>query len=202
MKVFILFTLCACFVISIKVYHQSRVKKAYHRCLKRAADYQLTCKQATIADIFVIRRLAVAVWPRTYESILSPQQVIYMLNQNFSRSSLLNQMHAGNQFHIYFCNGQPVGFSSFGEIRSHIFQIDKLYILTEYQHLGIGRFAIQQIIKEVIEAKGTTLTLHVNRHNSARAFYEKMGFRITFWEDISIGNGFVRKDYLMELPIK
>jgi ribosomal protein S18 acetylase RimI-like enzyme len=183
------------------LYKRSKAKKVYHKLHHSTNSSHYSVKKATIADIDTIRSLALEVWPKTYSQILSPQQVIYMLNKKYSKSSLLNQMHAGNQFNIYFYKDKPVGFSSYSEVKSHVYKINKLYILTSYQRLGLGRFAINHIIKEITKEGAHTLILHVNKHNSAKLFYEKLGFYIKSYEETSIGNGFFRNDYLMELPL-
>ncbi|MGZ8545109.1 MAG: GNAT family N-acetyltransferase, partial [Flavisolibacter sp.] len=47
----------------------------------------------------------------------------------------------------------------------------------------------------------TVLRLNVNRNNSARSFYEKLGFEMIGEEDIDIGNGYFMNDYVMEKKI-
>jgi ribosomal protein S18 acetylase RimI-like enzyme len=53
-------------------------------------------------------------------------------------------------------------------------------------------------MNDVREKGGTALRLNVNRHNTAKSFYEKLGFIITGTEDADIGNGFFMNDYVME----
>ena len=50
-----------------------------------------------------------------------------------------------------------------------------------------------------MKAKGATvLQLNVNRHNTAKSFYEKLGFAVIKEEDIDIGSGYFMNDYIME----
>jgi ribosomal protein S18 acetylase RimI-like enzyme len=42
------------------------------------------------------------------------------------------------------------------------------------------------------------MQLNVNRHNRAKAFYERQGYHVILEEDIAIGDGFFMNDYRME----
>ena len=41
--------------------------------------------------------------------------------------------------------------------------------------------------------------LNVNKYNTAKLFYEKLGFKITKEEVIDIGNDYVMDDFVMNL---
>ena len=59
-------------------------------------------KKAESGDIPLIRELTFRVWPQTYASILSQEQIDYMLEMMYSESSLKKQMtEDGCQF--YYC---------------------------------------------------------------------------------------------------
>jgi diamine N-acetyltransferase len=60
---------------------------------------------------------------------------------------------------------------------------------------------MEQIIEKIKAEGATTLLLNVNRDNSAKTFYEKLGFAVLKVEDIDIGNGFFMNDYIMEKKI-
>ncbi|NCA21292.1 MAG: GNAT family N-acetyltransferase, partial [Crocinitomicaceae bacterium] len=49
-------------------------------------------KKATIDHIPVISKLAKEIWPRAYGSIISTQQLDYMLNLIYSPDALKNQI--------------------------------------------------------------------------------------------------------------
>ena len=47
----------------------------------------------------IIRSIAFRTWPETFESILSPDQIMYMLDQMYDLKALLEQvMEKGHQF--------------------------------------------------------------------------------------------------------
>lgn len=154
--------------------------------------------KASVGDIPLIRELTLKVWPQTYAAILSQEQIDYMLEMMYSEASLQQQMDAGCRFIIIKDEAEPVGFASYQEIKSTIFKLHKIYVLTSQQGKGTGRFMIDHIISEISKNGATALQLQVNRHNKARSFYEKIGFTVIEEADFDIGNGYFMNDYVME----
>ena len=153
---------------------------------------------ATVDDIPLIRELCFRVWPQTYASAISQEQIDYMLDKMYSSASLQKQMDTGSQFIIVYDKGEPVGFAAYLEKTPSVFKLDKIYILLSQQGKGTGRFVIDHIIDEIKNKGATALQLQVNRYNKARNFYEKMGFVIIEEKDFDIGQGFFMNDYVME----
>jgi RsiW-degrading membrane proteinase PrsW (M82 family)/ribosomal protein S18 acetylase RimI-like enzyme len=158
----------------------------------------LTITKASPAEIELIRELSTDVWPATYGSILSQEQIDYMLEQMYSPQALEKQMEEGHEFIIVSNAGVPIGFASYSEISPTVFKLHKIYILTLHQGRGMGRTVVEKIIEAVKERGCTKLQLNVNRHNTAKSFYEKLGFVVISEEDIDIGNGYFMNDYIME----
>jgi diamine N-acetyltransferase len=161
----------------------------------------LTIIPATEDDIPLIRLLANKIWPQAYSSIISKEQIDYMLELMYSAASLEKQMLNGALFIIVFDEGEPVGFASFGETSPAVFKLHKIYILPSQQGKGTGKFVIDYIIAEINGKGAASLQLQVNRRNKAKSFYEKLGFIIIKEFDFDIGNGYVMDDYLMEKKI-
>ena len=155
-------------------------------------------RRATAEDIPLIRELCFKVWPQTYASIVSQEQIDYMLEKMYSPASLQEQMEAGSQFIFVYEGDSPVGFASYFEKAPSVFKLDKIYVLISQQGKGTGRFVIDHIIDEIKKKGGTALQLQVNRHNKAKNFYEKLGFVVIEEKDFDIGNGHFMNDYMME----
>jgi RsiW-degrading membrane proteinase PrsW (M82 family)/GNAT superfamily N-acetyltransferase len=158
----------------------------------------LTLRKASDEDILLIRELSLQVWPQTYASILSPEQIQYMLNLMYSEAALHKQMQENHHFFIIYNAGIPIGFASYSETEPTIYKLHKIYILPQQQGRGTGRFVMERIIERVKEEGATALRLNVNRNNQALQFYKKLGFAALREEDIAIGGGFFMNDYLME----
>jgi diamine N-acetyltransferase len=158
-------------------------------------------RKASLADIPLIRQLCFQVWPQTYASIITAEQIDYMLDMMYSEASLEKQINDGAQFIFVYDETGPVGFASYQEIKPSVFKLHKLYVLPSQQGKGTGRYMIDHIIAEIKSAGATALQLQVNRRNKARNFYEKLGFSVIEECDFDIGNGWVMDDYVMERPI-
>jgi GNAT superfamily N-acetyltransferase len=159
-------------------------------------------RKATTGDIPLIRELTFAIWPQTYGSIISKEQLDYMLDMIYSPASLQKQMEQeGCSFIIVYDNRVPVAFASYNEVKPQTWKLNKIYILPSQQGKGTGKFIINHITDEIKTLHAKALQLQVNRHNKAKDFYEKLGFTIIETADFDIGNGFFMNDYVMELSL-
>lgn len=155
-------------------------------------------QKASVNDIPLIRELAFKVWPQTYASMISAEQIDYMLDMMYSEASLEKQIGDGARFIFIYENKEPVGFASYQKISPAIFKLHKLYVLPSQQGKGTGRYIIEHIISEIKPLGAKALQLQVNRRNNAKYFYEKNGFAVIKEYDFDIGNGYVMDDYVME----
>jgi len=162
----------------------------------------LSITKATIADIPLIRQLTFAIWPQTYSSIISKEQIDYMLEQMYDPATLQKQIEEdGCTFIIVYDDKEPVAFASYNETEPTTWKLNKIYILSTQQGKGTGKFIIHFIVDE-IKAKGAkALQLQVNRDNKAKDFYEKLGFKIIQTADFDIGNGYFMNDYVMSYEL-
>ena len=159
-------------------------------------------RKATVSDIPLIRQLTFAIWPQTYSSLLSPQQIDYMLELIYSEASLQKQMTTdGCTFIIVYDDGVPVAFASYSETAPYVWKLHKIYVLASQQGKGTGKFIIHYIADEIKPLNAKALQLQVKRDNPAQHFYAKLGFSIIASADFDIGNGYFMKDYIMELPV-
>ncbi len=186
------------FIVAIRL-SLKHIKK--HRLLSQQTynpTETMTIRKAYPADIPLIRDMAYKIWPSTYGSILSKEQIDYMLSWFYSEKELHEQMEQHVEFIIVYDGVHPVGFASFGLHEPRIYKLHKIYVLPSQQGRGTGRFIIDQL-KKAMKAKGAAaLQLNVNRQNNAKSFYEKLGFAVIKEEDIDIGNGYFMNDYVME----
>lgn len=156
-------------------------------------------------DLNIIQDLANKIWPDAYKSILSNEQLKYMLDKFYSISALQGQLLDRN--HIFLLandNNKNVGFASYELCCKNAHEgiskakLHKLYVLPELQSKGIGKLLLNEVEKRVKNSHCDYLFLNVNRNNKAQEFYKKYNFQITKTEDIAIGEGFLMEDYVME----
>ena len=162
----------------------------------------LSVQKATVANIPLIRKLTFAIWPQTYSSIISKEQIDYMLEMMYNPATLQKQMEEeGCMFIIVYEDGEPVAFASYNETETQIWKLNKIYILKTHQGKGNGKFIIKYIVDEIKAKHAKALQLQVNRQNKAKDFYEKLGFKIIKTADFDIGNDYFMNDYVMELAL-
>lgn len=165
----------------------------------RNSKNMYTIREATVNDVETIRQLATETWWPTYLPILEPEQVEFMLDEIYSHEKLTSQITQGTQTFLLLLEGEiPVAFAAYSprEDDPEIYKLHKIYCLPSTQGKGYGKILLQTVEHKVIEAGKNILELNVNRHNKARNFYEKMGFRIAYEADIPIGPYWMN-DYVM-----
>lgn len=156
-------------------------------------------KKATVNDVNVIREIAEAAWWPTYRNILSVDQIRYMLQTIYGQEIMLHQMETESQQYLLLLDGnQPVAFAAYLQEKKHLeaYKLEKLYCLPESQGKGFGKRLIEEVSQIAIRAGKKYLYLNVNRHNTAKVFYEKLDFQIVFETDIAIGPYWMN-DYVM-----
>ncbi|OQP59948.1 hypothetical protein A3860_35490 [Niastella vici] len=159
----------------------------------------INIRLANVEDLITVERLAREIWPVTYNSIVPPEHLAYMLdliyNNDRLRDQLLNQHHT---FLMVESDGKPVAFAHYSTIEPGVSKLHKIYVHQSTQGQGIGKQLIDYIISDLQSKPYHTLRLNVNRYNKARFFYEKNGFAIIKEEDVDLGNGVFMIDYVME----
>lgn len=159
----------------------------------------LKIRNAGAEDIPLIRQLAEAIWPDAYSKIISQEQLEYMLDLMYSDASLQKQFTDGCRFIIAMDDETPVGFASFQDIDPPVWKLHKLYVLTQQQGKGTGRFLINHIVDTIKPLGAKSLQLQVNKQNKAYHFYLKYGFTKLKELVLELERGFVMDDYVMEL---
>ena len=168
--------------------------------LRSRSNKMLTIKPAGLTQVLLINKLAHRIWPLAYKSIISADQMQYMLELIYSPSSLKKQMkNLGHKFVIVYNGKSPVGFASYSKkLKStDTFRLHKIYILQSEHGKGIGKLVLDNIIAGIQPNGAKFLELNVNRNNNAVEFYKKLGFTIISEEDIDIDNGYFMNDYVM-----
>ena len=165
-------------------------------------EKELNIRLADAYDINIIGWLAHQVWPVAYKDILNEAQLEYMLQLIYSPDSLKEQMQLKHQFLIAELNEEPIGFASYSSLADPgVFKLQKLYVLPGLHGKGLGKALLDFVTDEVRSLGAKTLRLNMNRHNKAKAFYERNGFIIVGEEDVDIGNNYYMNDYVMEKPL-
>ncbi|MFZ4455196.1 MAG: GNAT family N-acetyltransferase [Bacteroidales bacterium] len=157
--------------------------------------------EASLNDAPLLERLAREIWHLHYPSILSVEQIEFMLDVHYSIESIERSMNAGACWFTVEIEGVVVGFFSVARCNDKLWKLEKIYIHPSAHNRGIGREAIG-FLDTFLKQKGAiTLTLNVNRKNqNSIEAYRKFGFKIIREEDNYLGK-FLLDDYVMELEL-
>jgi len=160
----------------------------------------ITIRVANKADIPTIQEIAERTWPVSYEGIISPDQIRYMLDMMYNQDNIGSAITDPNQdFWLAEENDVVLGFCGIehGFPEAGITRIHKLYILPATQGCGLGKILLDQVENEARRHGNNKLHLNVNKLNKASGFYRKYGFTVDYEEVLDIGNGFVMDDFVM-----
>lgn len=156
----------------------------------------ITLVAATTTDIKEISDLANVIWQQHYPSIISQQQIDYMLQLMYSADSLMEQMEKKkHQFILIKVNAVSQGFISVHTENNREWFLNKFYINQVEASKGIGSKAFE-LLKEIIRPRKITLTVNRQNYKSIN-FYFKQGFKIERVADFDIGKGYVMNDFVM-----
>jgi len=158
-----------------------------------------TIKQATTDDAEAIQQLAHEIWWPTYSPILSTDQINYMLADRYSVDTISRQIKNNEQTYLLVIeDNKPVAFAAYSPDYKDfdIYRLHKLYLLPSTQGKGVGKFLLNAVYEGVRAAGKNILELNVHRSNPAKSFYDKMGFKVMYEDDIPFGPYFLN-DYIM-----
>ncbi|AVM51833.1 acetyltransferase (GNAT) family protein [Bacteroides zoogleoformans] len=163
-----------------------------------------TIKKATTADCELIHQLAQQIFPVTYQDILTPEQIDYMMEWMYSTENLSRQMEKEGHVYLLACKeDETAGYASVERQGEAVFHLQKIYVLPRYQGAHCGSFLFREAIRYIKEVHPAPcrLELNVNRNNKALHFYEHMGMHKLREGDFPIGNGYYMNDYIMGMEI-
>lgn len=163
---------------------------------------KVNIRSALATDALLISELANKIWWQAYASIISEEQIRFMLKEMYEPAFLSSQINKGIPFYIAELDNKACGFISAlpKEKQDKIYRIEKIYLLKETQGLGIGKKLINHV-EEIAKNRGfSTLELNVHRNNPATKFYQKEGFKIVKEVDIPYHH-FILNDYIMQKGI-
>lgn len=147
-----------------------------------------------------IQRLAHEIWHQVYPTIISMEQITYMLDLMYNMESLRRevrerQVHYAMMIH----DGEAAGYLAWeNKPGGDTTYLHKLYLKPALHGHGIGAKALVWVSERAREAGMRRLRLTVNKNNSAaiRA-YRRAGFEFEGEVCAGIGGGFVMDDYVM-----
>ncbi len=146
--------------------------------------------------------LADEIWHEWFPSILSAEQIDYMIDKFQSARAITEQINSGYTYYILRKGEARIGYTAIRPDSDGRLFLSKIYIKKEYRGNGYAR-EVFAFLKDYCRGHGlSAIWLTVNKHNdSSIAVYKKSGFRIIGEDVTDIGNGYVMDDYFFQLDI-
>ncbi|WP_139997291.1 GNAT family N-acetyltransferase [Paenibacillus paridis] len=156
----------------------------------------------TTEEMAEVAQLAAEIWREYYVSIITIEQIEYMIGKFQSVSAIADQIHhQGYEYYFIHNNESVVGYLSVKQEENKLF-LSKFYISKEHRGQGYASQAsafLEQLCKD---RNLSHIWLTVNRYNTSTIkVYEKKGFQTVREQMADIGNGFVMDDFIMEKEI-
>lgn len=151
-------------------------------------------------QIGTVSELASEIWHEHYPSIISKEQIDYMLHRFQSESAIRQQIDDGYHYALIIHDHEPIGYLAvLSDCDRGALFLSKIYVRKKSRGKGAGQAAIHYISEQAKKDGCGNIWLTVNRMNKiAIAAYERWGFTITEEVVADIGHGFVMDDYRME----
>lgn len=154
-------------------------------------------------EIASLAQLASDIWHEYFVTIISKEQINYMMEKFQSVPALTDQItNQGYEYYFMTSQGDPMGYLGIKQDAGKLF-LSKFYIQKEHRGKGYASQAMELLVEMCRKRNLGAIWLTVNRHNASTiAVYEKKGFRIIRTQVADIGNGFVMDDFVMEKEIE
>ena len=156
----------------------------------------------TPESIAKVATLAEEIWTEHYASILSAEQIRYMVD-TFQSAEAIGRQLAEQHYRYYLveAGGKTVGYVGIQPGEGRLF-LSKLYLRRAARGRGYAHRILAFLSGFCGGAGLSAIWLTVNRHNAdSIAVYERLGFVKTREQAADIGNGYVMDDYIMEKKI-
>lgn len=166
-------------------------------------------RRASNSDLATIHEMAEVVFRQTYRTILSPDQMDYMMEWMYSLPNLEKQVAHGHTYYIAWDGQEPQGYLSVRKDSvdpdgTEVWHLEKIYVMPSAQGTGLGHKLLETAKQHVRDNKSSLkarIELNVNRNNPAVGFYKHQGLTILRQGDFPIGNGYYMNDYIMGLDV-
>lgn len=157
----------------------------------------------TDTQIEAAASLADEIWHEFFPSVLSAEQIDYMVEKFQSAQAMKEQMKSeGYKYFLLLNGGTRVGYTAIRHDGDGRLFLSKLYVKKEHRGKGYATEVFEFLKRYCRENGLTAIWLTVNKHNStAISVYEKREFRKIGEGVTDIGKNFVMDDFYFQLDV-
>lgn len=151
----------------------------------------LIIREATLFDAAGIAKVHVDSWRTTYKNILPDDYLEKLSYEQRTELWIRNISKEGNYVFVAEDDGgQIIGFTDGGKGEENNIEnsgdLTTIYILEEFQGMGIGKKLLQKIFETFEKLQFNTIFVEVLEENKSKYFYEALGAELFQTEKIRI----------------
>lgn len=157
----------------------------------------------TEEELGLVAELAKKIWHECFVSIISVEQIDYMVEKFQSYKAMKNQIDNQDYHYLAVRDDDDIcGYIAVKPEKDDRFFLSKLYLRKDKRGQGIASQMLERVFEEAKNSGKSKVYLTVNKHNyHAVKVYEKTGFQTAECVVTDIGNGFVMDDFVMEYKL-
>ncbi|MBN8786388.1 MAG: GNAT family N-acetyltransferase [Terrimonas sp.] len=173
-------------------------------------DNRIYIRKATPEDYDIIVDLGRRTFVETYSEVTHNEALQAYMEKKFTLEVIEKEMNKPDAcFYIGFIENIPAAFTKLRSDRKakgleHIngIEIERIYVLKEYQGLKVGKLMMDRCIEIASGDKYDMIWLQVWQHNTkAIQFYQKAGFVIYETTTFNYTKDIAQEDFLMRLNL-
>ncbi len=158
---------------------------------------------ARIEDVEAIASMGQDIWLRHYfPEVLSLDAIAYLWQRTLSPQAIREELARQVVYEWITLSQARIGFLAWHHLPDQRLRLNKLYLLPEYHHRGIGALALAHVKDIALKLGAKEIFLYVFKKNQkAIRAYLRAGFTIAAEEISDAGQGYFYDDYLMSLRL-
>ncbi len=164
---------------------------------------QLYFEPVTTENFPSILPLAERIWQNTYTSIISQEQITYMLPMMYGKERVFAEIADGYVWELLKEQDELLGYLDYKLMSDNRVFLSKIYLDPEKQKKGLGKWMLDHVVEYARQKGADSVYLTVNKFNAkAIAFYERNGMKCIEEKAFDIGNDYIMDDYIYQLDLK
>ena len=162
-------------------------------------------KKCTMDDFEILRELSIKTYYETFAHLNTPEDMQAYLDEAFEINKFRGELNNPDcDFFLLYFKDTLAGYLKLNEAPSQTdindssaLEIERIYVVSEFQAKGLGRYLMEQAIAMAIERKKKYAWLGVwEKNETAIRFYKKNGFYEIGTHTFVMGED-VQTDYVM-----
>jgi ribosomal protein S18 acetylase RimI-like enzyme len=152
----------------------SKAENAGRLAARGETPESLTVREAQPSDIAALADLHVRTWNATYGPMLMRGPGIDTREAQW-REAFAAADRNWFALVVETPDGRLIGFAKAKRVADASGQLEKIYLLGDYQRVGLGRRLVREVVTRLMAGGVTSMSAYVDPRNPSNAFFEAIG---------------------------